>query len=80
MIALKGWPVVGYVPQMLKAMSKTGYNAFYHKWQQKLGPIYKIKGLGRLRCHVFHTLAGTHAQWNPSIISRYPWDSLKCPD
>ena len=60
MIALKGWPVVGYVPQMLKVMSKTGYNAFYHKWQQKLGPIFKIKGLGILRSKTsWHMYSGT---------------------
>ena len=46
MIALKGWPIIGCVPQMYKAVNNTGYNDFYHKWQQKLGPIYKIKGLG----------------------------------
>ncbi len=46
MVALKGWPIVGFIPQLLKAMSNKGYNEFYHKLQQKLGPIFKMKGLG----------------------------------
>ena len=45
--ALKGWPIVGYIPQMLKAMNSAGLNNLYHKLQQELGPIYKMKGLGR---------------------------------
>ena len=46
MIALKGWPIIGCIPQMYKAVTKIGYNDFYHGLQQKLGPIYKMKGLG----------------------------------
>ena len=45
--ALKGWPVVGFIPEMYKAMKRGGFNNFYHKLQQQHGPIYKMKGLGR---------------------------------
>ena len=46
MIALKGWPILGYIPHMFKAVGNKGMNNFYHNLQQKLGPVYKMKGLG----------------------------------
>ena len=46
LIALKGWPILGCIPQLYKAVNNEGFNDFYHSLQQRLGPIYKLKGLG----------------------------------
>ena len=44
---MKGWPVLGFIPQMYKAMRSAGFSNMYHKLQLELGPIYKLKGIGK---------------------------------
>ena len=46
-IALKGWPVVGCIPLMIKEMRSAGFNNLYHRLQLQFGLIYKMKGLGK---------------------------------
>ena len=38
---------MGYIPQIYKALGGTGLGKMYHGLQQELGPIIKVKGLGK---------------------------------
>ncbi len=51
MIEVKGWPIVGCVPTIIKAIigGKGGAENVFHKYHSELGAIYKMKLLGRYR-------------------------------
>jgi len=47
--AIKGWPILGTMPMLLKDMGKTEVfeKRLYNKLHNELGPVFKLKMLGK---------------------------------